>query len=158
MLTSIAFGMCPAVDRYIVDTGVFFRWYVDQDGFEHAREVQKRWLDGTLELETVDFVRIELAELLRKRGYLDRLLDLDEYVEAAALLDVSDDLRIHPVDADALALAARLAATRTLRLFDALLVSQALSSDLPLLTSDVKLARAANRIVEVEVLRGLPPI
>jgi hypothetical protein len=27
-------------DAYVVDTGVFLRWFVDQDGFEHARELQ----------------------------------------------------------------------------------------------------------------------
>jgi hypothetical protein len=26
----------------VVDTGVFLRWFVDQDGFEHARELQQK--------------------------------------------------------------------------------------------------------------------
>jgi predicted nucleic acid-binding protein len=147
------------VADYLVDTGVFVRWFVDQVGFEHAREVQGEWTSGLKELATVDFVRIELAEVLRKRGLLDGLLTKDEYYEAAALLDdVSADLTIHPVDAVALALAAQLAASHMLRLFDALLVGRALTEDLPLLTSDVKLARAASSLIDIEVLRGLPPV
>lgn len=144
---------------YIVDTGVFVRWFVNQVGFEHAREVQQEWTSGTKALATVDFVRIELAEVLRKRGYLDGLLNEEEYLEAAALLDdVAAELEIHPVDAGALALAAQLATKHMLRLFDALLVARALVEDVPLLTSDVKLARAAAALIDIEVLRDLPPV
>lgn len=27
-------------DRYVLDTSVAIRWYVDQPGFEHARELR----------------------------------------------------------------------------------------------------------------------
>jgi hypothetical protein len=30
-------------DAYVVNTGVFLRWFVDQDGFEHARDLQQNW-------------------------------------------------------------------------------------------------------------------
>jgi hypothetical protein len=33
--------MAVVADAYVVDTGVFLRWFVDQDGFEHARELQQ---------------------------------------------------------------------------------------------------------------------
>jgi hypothetical protein len=26
-------------DAYVVDTGMFLPWFVDQDGFEHARDL-----------------------------------------------------------------------------------------------------------------------
>ena len=29
-------------DAYVVDTGVFLRWFIGQDGFEHARGLQQR--------------------------------------------------------------------------------------------------------------------
>ncbi len=57
-------------DAYIVDTGVFLRWFVDRPGFEHAREVQEAFLDDLVELETADFARIEVAGVLRKKGLL----------------------------------------------------------------------------------------
>ncbi|MEU4831963.1 hypothetical protein [Streptosporangium sp. NPDC023615] len=57
-------------DAYIVDTGVFLRWFVDQPGFEHAREVQEAFLDDLVMLETADFARIEVAGVLRKKGLL----------------------------------------------------------------------------------------
>lgn len=42
-------------DAYLVDTGVFLRWLVDQDGFEHAHEIQEAFIHGAVGLETVDF-------------------------------------------------------------------------------------------------------
>lgn len=53
-------------DAYVVDTGVFLRWFVDQDGFEHARELQRNLVDGLAVAETVDFARVEVAGILRK--------------------------------------------------------------------------------------------
>ncbi|MEV0235109.1 hypothetical protein [Nonomuraea sp. NPDC050786] len=57
-------------DAYIVDTGVFLRWFVDQPGYEHAREMQDAFLRGQVMLETADFARIEVAGVLRKKGLL----------------------------------------------------------------------------------------
>jgi hypothetical protein len=34
--------MRVVADAYVVDTGVFLRWFLDQDGFEHARELQQK--------------------------------------------------------------------------------------------------------------------
>ncbi|MGV9379105.1 hypothetical protein ACWDRB_25030 [Nonomuraea sp. NPDC003707] len=42
-------------DAYLVDTGVFLRWFVDQPGYEHAREIQDAFLRGQVALETADF-------------------------------------------------------------------------------------------------------
>jgi len=55
-------------DAYVVDTGVFLRWFLDQDGFEHARELQQKLVDGSTEVETVDFARVEVAGVLRNEG------------------------------------------------------------------------------------------
>jgi predicted nucleic acid-binding protein len=57
-------------DSYVVDTGVFLRWFVDQDGFEHARELQQKLVAGSTAVETVDFARVEVAGVLRKKGLL----------------------------------------------------------------------------------------
>jgi hypothetical protein len=53
---------------WLADTGVFLRWFIDQDGFEHAREIQHAMLSGQASLETVDFARVEVAGVLRKKG------------------------------------------------------------------------------------------
>jgi hypothetical protein len=50
----------------VADTGVFLRWFIDQDGFEHARELQRKLIDGSTAIETVDFARVEVAGVLRK--------------------------------------------------------------------------------------------
>ena len=56
-------------DAYVVDTGVFLRWFIDQDGFERARELQQKLINGVITAETVDFARVEVAGVLRKKGF-----------------------------------------------------------------------------------------
>jgi hypothetical protein len=56
-------------DACVVDTGVFLRWFMDQDGFERARALQQRLIDTSATAETVDFASVEVAEALRKKGF-----------------------------------------------------------------------------------------
>jgi predicted nucleic acid-binding protein len=140
-------------ERYVVDTGVFLRWYVEQVGFEHALEIQQEYLAGRVELLTTAAARYELGHVLRTTAYLPGILDRGGYLVAASLLD---DLGLaRPVDAPALARAAELAVDRNLRFFDAVFADLALQEDAPLLTSDGSLARALAGVVDVRVLRGI---
>lgn len=141
-------------DAYLADSGVFVRWYLDQPGFEHAREIKKQFRDGSVALETVDFVRVEFANVLRVKGYQNRLLSVREFVSAARHLD-DIGIVIHPTDTDALARSARLAAERSLRLYDALVVDRAITRGLPLLTTDLRLCRAIVGMLSTEMLRGV---
>ncbi|MET8332877.1 type II toxin-antitoxin system VapC family toxin [Streptosporangium canum] len=139
-------------DAYVVDTGVFLRWFVDQPGFEHAREVQEAFLDGLVELETADFARIEVAGVLRKKGLLPGRLTAEEF---AAAVRVIDDLgvTVHPIGADHLERAAGLAVRLTLRMYDAVFAQLALDRGIPLLTTDAKLCHAVEGVVKTELLR-----
>jgi predicted nucleic acid-binding protein len=139
---------------YLVDTGVFLRWFVPQNGYQHALKVQKQFLDGEVLLETVDFVRIELAEVLRKKGLLDGRLTLSQFLTAARALD---DLGVvvHAIDTFCVQRAAELAAKRTLRMFDALIVDAALQRGTTLLTADSKLCKAIGSLLPAELLPGV---
>ncbi len=99
-------------DGYVVDTGVFLRWFIDQDGFEHARELQRRLVDGSAAVETVDFARVEVAEVLRKKGLLAGRLTADEFTAAVRVID---DLGVvvHETTVDRLERAAYLSAQGT---------------------------------------------
>ena len=46
--------------------GVFLRWFVGQDGFEHAQELQQELVDGSVTVATIDFARVEVACGCRK--------------------------------------------------------------------------------------------
>lgn len=141
-------------DAYVVDTGVFLRWFVDQDGFEHARELQQGILDGATIAETVDFARIEVAGVLRKKAFLAGRLTLDEFTAAVRVID-DIGVTIHATTADRLERAAELAARRILGMYDALFVQLAQELKLPLLTSDAKLGRAVAGTIQVELLQGI---
>lgn len=141
-------------DAYVVDTGVFLRWFVDQDGFEHARELQQELVSGSMTVATVDFARVEVAGVLRKKGLLAGRLTAEEF---AASVRVIDDIgvTVHETTADRLERAASLAARKMLGMYDALFVRLAQELELPLLTSDAKLGRAAGDTIRVEVLRRI---
>jgi predicted nucleic acid-binding protein len=141
------------VERYVVDTGVFLRWWVPQVGFEHAREVRQRFVDGRVDLVTTDTARYELAHVLRTKALLPGHLDRAGYLAGASLLD---DLGLaRSADADDMARSAELAVDRNLRFFDAVFAELALREDTPLLTADARLARALAGVVDVQVLRGV---
>lgn len=140
-------------DSYVCDAGVFVLRFVTQVGFEQAREVRALVVAGEVRLRTCDSVRYEVAHVLRTKGLLRERLTRDEYVAAA--LVVAEWSLVGPVDDAALEQAAALAADRSLRIFDALLVELAVRLELPLLTRDQRLRSAAGDLVEVELLRGI---
>jgi predicted nucleic acid-binding protein len=140
-------------DAYVVDTGVFLRWFIDQEGFEHARELQQKLISGAVTAETVDFARVEVAGVLRKKGFLAGRLTLEEFTAAVRAID-DIGVIVHPTTVDRLERAAELAARRMLGMYDALFVQLAQELKLPLLTSDAKLARAAAGTIQVELLQA----
>jgi predicted nucleic acid-binding protein len=148
------FGKGRVADAYLVDTGVFLRWFVDQPGSEHAQEIQEAFLNGRVQLETADFARIEVAGVLRKKGLLSGRLTPEEFVSAVRVID-EFGVKVHQVDADRLEGAAALAVRLTLRMYDAVFAHLALARGIPLLTTDAKLCHAVEGVVETELLRGV---
>lgn len=141
-------------DAYVVDTGVFLRWFLDQDGFEDARELRGRLVGRAATAETVDFARIEVAGVLRKRALLTGRFTVEEFRTAVRLID-DIGVGVHATTADRLERAAELAARKMLGMYDALFVQLAQELKLPLLTSDAKLGRAVAGTIQVEVLQGI---
>jgi predicted nucleic acid-binding protein len=141
-------------EAYVAHTGVFLRWFVDQDGFEHARELHQELVDGSTTVATVDFARVEVAGVLRKKGLLAGRLTAEEFTAAVRVID-DIGVTVHATTADRLERAAGLAARRSLGMYDALFVQLADELDLPLLTTDLRLRKAAEDLVQIEVVRGI---
>lgn len=133
---------------------MFLRWWVEQPGWQHAQRVRTAFLAGELGLVTPDFTRVELAEVLRKRGLLDGLFDERQYLVAVGSLDALG-VELVALSADDLVRAAALGARHSLRIFDALAAALALDRGIRLLTADARCARAVAGVVEVEVLEGI---
>lgn len=140
-------------NAYVVDTCVILRWYAEQIGFEHAREVRDGLLAGTIRLETPDICRWELGNVLRKIATRYGLTE-QQVVQSVSALDVLG-LVVHPTSVEELTIASRLAVRHSLSLFDAAFVSLALRTGLPLLTTDARLVRAVSGLVPTELLRGV---
>jgi predicted nucleic acid-binding protein len=141
-------------DGYVVDTSVIVRWFIAQPGWEHARKIREGFLAGDLSLETVECARFEVPHVLRKHGLLRDQMTRDGYLTACRAID---DLGVTVVytDADAVEEAAALAADRRISFFDAVFVARALHSSVPLLTADMRLARAVDGFASTVVLDGI---
>lgn len=139
---------------YVVDSSVVIRWYVDQVGHEHARDVQAAFLAGAVRLEAPDVVRWEVGNVLRGKGVATGRLTGNDLV--LALTDL-DDLGavIHETTVERLLGVARLAARRGISLFDAAFVELTLRTGHTLLTADARLARSVSGLVSTELLRGV---
>jgi hypothetical protein len=87
MRNSGASAMATVTDAYVLDTGVFLRRFVDQDGFEHARTLRPLITEGAAEAQTVDFARVEVAGVLRTKGLLAGRLTANEFVAPVRVID-----------------------------------------------------------------------
>lgn len=143
-------------DGYVVDSGVFARWFLPQVGWEHARRVRDDFLSEAVDLETPDLARIEVANVLRKAGLLRGILDADTFAAASRTID-DLDIAVQATDVLALERAVRLSAGRMVSVYDAVFVDLALQRGLPLLTADAKLARAVAGLLSTELLDGIDP-
>lgn len=141
-------------DAYVVDSSVYVRWFVDQVGFEHAREVRDAFLAGEVVLASPDLARVEVANVLRKKGLLTGHLTRDELLAAVRTLD---DIGVELVaqDADGIERTAHVSADHMLTVYDATFVDLALQRGVTLLTADARSSRAAANVVEVQVLRDV---
>lgn len=142
-------------DRFLVDTCVFVRWYIEQDGYQDALSLQSAYLAGGVELETVDFVRYELGDVLRRKGLLLQKITPSDYVAAVRSLD-DLEIPVHVTAADVLEEAADLAAHRMVSFFDALLLGWSLDLGVPVLTTDKRLCSAAEGIAQTQLLSVSP--
>jgi predicted nucleic acid-binding protein len=142
----------PVTDGYVLDSSVAVRWYLDQPGFEHAREVR----DAGLRLECPAVLRWELGNVLRLKGVLPGLLTPQDVLQALRDLPVLG-VRVHEDDEASTLAAAQLSFSRSISLFDAAFVVHALRTGLPLLTADARLARGVAGVISTELLRGAAP-
>lgn len=143
-------------DAYVVDTSVFVRWFIPQPGHEHAIELLEAFIAGAVALATVDFARVELGNVLRKKAFLVRRCSLEELVAWTATVD-DLGVQVHAVDREALARSVELAGRRVLSVYDALLVDRAIVEGRTLVTADQRLHRAVSGVVSTELLRGAVP-
>lgn len=139
-------------DGYVLDSSVAVRWYLEQPGFEHAREVR----DAGVRLECPAVLRWELGNVLRLKGVASGLLAAEEVLQALQDLPVLG-VRVHEDDEASTSSAARLSLMRSISMFDAAFVVLALRTGLPLLTADARMARGVAGLVSTELLRGAVP-
>ena len=105
---------------------------------------------------TADFARVEVAGVLRKKGLLAGRLTQEEFASAVRVID-DIGVTVYETTPDRLEQAAPLSARNMIGMYDALFVNLAQELDLPILTSAMRLSRAAGQTMRMELLRGIEP-
>jgi predicted nucleic acid-binding protein len=140
-------------NAYVLDSSVAIRWYLDQPGHEHAREIRDRLVEGTIQLVAPAVLRWEVANVLRKLGALTGKLTESDVTDALLDLpvlgvEIVEDDEASTIDAVTVSL------ERRISVFDASFALQSLQTGYPLLTADIRLARSGAGWLSTEVLRG----
>lgn len=140
-------------DTYVLDSSVVIRWYLDQPGYEHAREVRDRLVEDNLRLLAPAVIRWEVAHVLRKLGVLTGKLSETDVVDALLDLPVLG-VEIADDDEATTVAAVQLSLKRQISVFDAVFALQSVRTGHPLLTADTRLARGTAGWLSTDVLRG----
>jgi len=138
----------------VLDSGVFVRWYLPQVGHEHARRVRDDYLAGELLLATPDLARVEVANVLRRKGLVAGLLSREDYLAAAGDIDALG-VQVQPTDEEVLSRAVVLSADYMISVLDALFLDLAVVTGGTLVTADKGLASTAAQLVSTILLRGI---
>lgn len=138
----------------MLDSGVFVRWYLPQVGHEHARRVRDDYLAAELALATPDLARVEVANVLRRKGLVAGLLSREDYLAAAGDIDALG-VQVQPTDEEVLGRAVVLSADYMISVLDALFLDLAVVTGGTLVTADKGLASTAAQLVSTILLRGI---
>lgn len=143
-------GTSRVVERLVCDTTVAIRWLLEQAGHEHAREVLDRAAAGEVRLLAPTVMPWEAGNVLQVKGVRTGLLTTDDVVDALDVIGEICDL----VDVDPRTVAG-LAARLGTSFFDAAFGWVALDQRIPVLTADLRFARALGGRLSTVVLRGV---
>jgi predicted nucleic acid-binding protein len=143
-------------ESWVLDSSVAIRWYLEQPGHEHAREIRDRMVAGDVSLVAPAVLRWELGDVLRRKGVLNGILATEDVVDALAGLTALGVEIVEDDDASTRA-ALRFALDHRISLFDAAFVVLAIRTGRPLLTADARLARGVSQYLSTAVLRGATP-
>ena len=114
-----------AANGYVIDTSVLVRWFLRQSGWQKAVQYRDEFIAGAISLETVECARFELPHVLRKKGFLEGKLTLDEYRSAVRVID-DFDIHVEPLDTDTLEDCAVLAVQENVQFFDSVFLHRAM--------------------------------
>ncbi len=109
---------------------------------------------GELLLATPDLARVEVANVLRRKGLVAGLLSREDYLAAAGDIDALG-VQVQPTDEEVLSRAVVLSADYMISVLDALFLDLAVVTGGTPVTADKGLASTAAQLVSTILLRGI---
>ena len=123
----------------VIDSGVFLKWYVDEDDSAEARRLEDAHTAGDMDLLAPTFLRVEVANILWKKARNLEIPKADVPVLFASMMRVP--LRFVP-DATLLPSALDIATRFDRTVYDSLYLALAEREACPFVTADAKLVNA----------------
>ena len=126
----------PWATRVVVDASVAVKWILPERGSDDARRLYLKVVEGELQLLAPELLRVEVAgALLRSRLGDARLVE----EEIREIEDIG--IQYHPVSADLMVRAVRIAGDRKLQAADAAYAALAEQSGCIVVTADDEMTR-----------------
>ena len=122
----------------VLDTSIVVKWYTQESDSEDALELLKHITTNNTFILVPDLILYELANSLR---WNSRFTDKD--VQDALIAFVSLGFHVQPPSLDLLLKATSLAYSNTCAVYDATFLALAQENTCPLITADIKFAKAA---------------
>lgn len=142
----------PSRPRYVVDTSVVLKWFVqsDESDWSQARELRAAYVQKRCTLSCPEFLVLELANALRT-GRKFTAAEINVIAESFRTLD----LVLEALRWSTLAKAVELAASLNAAVYDSYFLASAIESSSILVTADDLFVRKVGRHPNLSALRQL---
>ena len=142
----------PSRPRYVVDTSVVLKWFVqsDESDWSQARELRAAYVQKRCTLSCPEFLVLELANALRT-GRRFTAAEIKVIAESFRTLD----LVLEALRWSTLAKAVELAASLNAAVYDSYFLASAIESSSILVTADDLFVRKVGRHPNLSALRQL---
>ncbi len=144
-----------AVPRYVVDTSVALKWFVEagEKDVARARELREAFVEGRCILRAPDLLPVELTNALK----VGRRLASSDVVDAVESIFGLGSF-LESVRWPTLRMAIDICSTCDAAIYDSYFLAMALESDSLLVTADEDFLRKARRYPSVVALGRLQPL
>ncbi|OGC22144.1 hypothetical protein A3J90_01820 [candidate division WOR-1 bacterium RIFOXYC2_FULL_37_10] len=130
----------------VLDASVVLKWFVQENGSDKSREIQNKYLAGSIKIIVPDLLLYEISNVLRYNKSFSKK-EIDEILTSLSEMGIE----VFPINYNLIKDAVNLAYKFDITVYDACYVALALTLSTNLITADAKLLKKAD-IPEIELL------
>jgi len=128
--------------KVVFDTSAVIKWFLKEKDSEKCREIRNLHIEGKVEIHSVDFMLVELSNVLRYAKGISKQ-DVVEAIEAIKALDIKL-VSMQKLLKDAI----DRSFTYNLTVYDALYIALSEKLEAPLITYDMEILQAFEKAIK----------